>query len=201
MQPQAFFHHQSLDLSAPPQPKFLTIQAPPEPTEISLSKEFSSSSIISPDHIVLTPQQSVDGPIKEMSFAIRTGNDNRPMFANSGTVVPVNNRPVVVRNMANVQDVQPKIIYASSLNKQPIIMQSQMQNKTQNQEPTYTMYREPSEVSVYDFKEKKAKVKTISREQPDDASVHSLPVSTNSEMGYRNSRKLLSGFHPYYDKV
>ena len=75
----------------------------------------------------------------------------------SGTILPVNNRPVVVRNMATVQDVQPKIIYASSFNKQPVITQTQVTTKPQ--ESTYTMYREPSEVSVYDFKEKKPKVR------------------------------------------
>jgi hypothetical protein len=188
-----------LAISAPPPTKFLALQAPLEPSELNLSKELTSNSIISTDHIILTPESNADGPIHEMSFAIRTGTDNRPMFANSGAVVPVNNRPVVVRNMATVQDVQPKIIYASSFNKQPVITQTQVTTKPQ--ESTYTMYREPSEVSVYDFKEKKSKVRTVTRELPDDASVHSLPVSTNSEMGYRNSRKLLSGFHPYYDKV
>ena len=122
------------------------------------------------------------------------------MFATtSGAVMPVNNRPVIVRNVA---DVQPKIIYASSFNKQPVIKAPPATSQTTSPPPaTYTMYREPSQVSVYDYKEKKAKLKTISKEQADDASVHSELGSTNSQMGYRNSRKLLSGFHPYYDKV
>ena len=127
------------------------------------------------------------------------------MYANGQVVYQ--NKPVIVRQMPQIanaqtittQDITPKVIYPSK-NSQVLLKPKQVAPVT------LTMYREPSEepsykrdASVLEQPSKKT-VRTLPQQDDDFNDAESELGSTISEKA-RNSRKLLSGFHPFYDKV